>query len=332
MSYMNGHLTNVLTREALPKRRGTPSHSRSVPHNALIRDLTRDTINCALAHWYLLPGLELQRYRLRLAFSLSRTPEAARREFSRLPATLYLDAGFALKSLRAQARIGSYLDVSSPWLLPLYVSTELRPDRSLFLNASGTIHRLFARLANRTEDNGTALVTKDLGQLSRLSESFDTITCLARLSRNQKETAQLITMWNALNPGGTLILSVTCTGAEHRTVADFNGRADGGFQSSAIRPYDGELLKSRLFKILGEPKSYAIYGEEAVDVNSDVPDCRSASLRDASWRESVLVSKFWRRCSSISQLRGNGILVMKFIKPDSPSVDHQVRGGCVLTF
>jgi hypothetical protein len=322
MSYTNEHFNNVLTRRArLPQSRGIPGRSHFVPHKALIKDLARDTINCALAHWYLLPGLELQRYRLRLAFWLTRTSETARLEFSRLPATLYLDAGFALKSLRVQSRIGSYLDVSSPWLFPSYVLTEFKPERSLLLNTNSTTRNLFARLANRTENNGTALVTKDLGQLSRLSESFDTITCLARLSRNEKESAQLRTMWSALNPGGTLILSVACAGSESRTETDFDGHADRGFQFSAFRPYDRELLKSGIFNVLGEPRSSAIYGEETI------PDYTSAS-----WCESAVVSKYWRRCSSISQVRGKGILVMKFIKPHALSADSQVSNRCVFTF
>src|SRR3984957_8003985 len=129
MSYTNRESANLLTNaNNFSQRRRIQDRSQSKRHVALIKDLACDTINCALAHWYLLPGLELQRYRLRLAFSLIRTSQAARLEFSTLPATLYLDGDFALKSLRALTRVGSYLDVSSPWVFPFYVLTAFKPN------------------------------------------------------------------------------------------------------------------------------------------------------------------------------------------------------------
>src|SRR5580704_16403371 len=205
MSYTNGESAKLLTNaNNFSQRRRIGGRSQSNRSSALIKDLASDTINCALAHWYFLPGLELQRYRLRLAFSLIRTPDAARREFSMLPATLYLDSDFALKSLRVQSRIGSYLDVSSPWVFPFYVLRMFKPDRAMLLNTSGT-RNVFRYLAKRAE-HGTNVQTKELVNLSGLSESFDTITCLARLSPEEKERELLRNMWQALNPGGTLIL------------------------------------------------------------------------------------------------------------------------------
>src|SRR5271156_2320888 len=155
MRFMNSESANLLTSQGKFSR-----HTQSKRHTGLIAELVSDSINCALAHWYLLPGLELQRCRLRLAFSLIRTPDAARRAFSTLPATLCLDSDFALKSLRTQPRVGSYLDVSSPWLFPFYVLKAFKPDRALLLNASGTTRNLLKQLANETEANATELLTK----------------------------------------------------------------------------------------------------------------------------------------------------------------------------
>jgi hypothetical protein len=139
-------------------------------------------------------------------------------------------------------------------------------------------------------------------------------------------------MWSALNPGGALILSVACTGSARRTGTDFDGHRDRSFQSPATLPYDREHLKSRLFDVLGEPRSYAIYGEEGPNKHSGIPDCMSASPRDASWLESAIVSKYWRRCASISKLRGNGLLVLKFIKPHSLPTEKHIRNDRVFAF
>ena len=107
------------------------------------------------------------------------------------------------------------------------------------------------------------------------------------------------------------------------------GILDRSFQSPATLPYDRELLKGRLFDVLGEPRSYAIYGEEAPDKDGGIPDHMSASSSDGSWLESINVSKYWRRCSSVSQLRGDGLLVMKFVKPHGLSAGKQVRSDRV---
>jgi hypothetical protein len=316
MSHTNGESANLLRNgHNFSQRQRIRGRSQSTRQNALIKDLACDAINCALAHWYLLPGLELQRYRLRLAFSLSRTPEAARHHFSMLPATLCLDSDFALKSLRTQARIGSYLDVSSPWVFPLYVLTAFKPDRALLLNPNGRTRNLFRHLAHRNERDKAEVQTKELGHLSGLSESFDTITCLARLSPEEKERELLAKMWQALNPGGTLILSVACTAAENRVYRDIDEPADRNSLQSPPSPYDSELLKSCVLDVLGEPRSYAIYGEDGIARRTNLASTMSAPVRSSSWRESVAVGNNWRRCSSISQVRGPGILAMRFIKP-----------------
>jgi hypothetical protein len=325
MNYTNGESFNLLTNaNKFSQQRRIEGRSQSDRQNTLIKDLARDTINCALAHWYLLPGLELQRYRLRLAFSLIRTSAAARREFSILPATLYLDSDFALKSLRAQPRIGSYLDVSSPWVFPFYVLRTFQPDQAMLLNIGGTTRNFFRHLTKRTEHNGIKIQTKDLGYLSGLAESFDTITCLARLSPEEKEADLLRQMWQALNPGGTLILSVACGGAESPTDSDINGPAPGSSGQPATSPYDSDLLKTRVLDVLGEPRGYAIYGEDAVASRIDLASNKCASLRSSSWRESVSVGRYWRRCSSISQVRGRGILAMQFMKTRNLSLARQV--------
>jgi len=325
MSYTNAESANLLRNgENLSRRQRIQGRSQPNRHNGLIRNLACDTINCALAHWYLLPGLELQRYRLRLAYSLIRSPEGARRQFSMLPATLYLDGDFALKGLRAQSRIGSYLDVSSPWVFPIYVLTAFKPDRALLLNANSATRNFCTHLGNSTERSGKDIQTKELGHLSGLSESFDTITCLARLSPEENERELLRKMWRALNPGGTLILSVACTGAESRSNSDIGGPADSRSPHSPSSLYDSGLLKSCVLDVLGEPRSYAIYGEDAIARRTNLASSMSTPQKNSSWRDSVAVGRYWRRCSSISQIGGRGILAMKFIKSNSFSAAKQV--------
>ena len=306
------------------ERDRTESHSRSDWHNTPIKDLACDTINCALAHWYLLPGLELYRYRLRLAFSLMRMSEEVRRESTILPATLYLDGNFALKSLRDQPRIGSYLDVSSPWLFPFYVLKTFRAERAVLLNSSRTTRSLFKNLANQMELTQTPILTKELGHLSGLSESFDTITCLARLSPEDNQRELLKQLWQALKPFGTLIVSLVCTGAENCGLRDIDEPSKKTFATSEALPFDSDHLKNQVLDVLGEPRNYAIFGEDAESRHVNGSPGRSVPSRSSAWRESIAIGKYWRRCSSISQVRGRGILAMKFIKPANLSVARAV--------
>jgi hypothetical protein len=324
MSYRNAEFANLLT-NARNNSEQKHIHDRSRPnrYTTLVTDLASDAINCALAHWYLLPGLELQRYRLRVALSLIRTPEEVRHELSILPATLYLDGGFALKNLRGLPRVGSYLDVSSPWLFPFYVMKSFQPKRAVLLTTSRTTRNLFKNLANRMRLSQTSILTKELGHLSGLSESFDTITCLARLSPEDKQRELLKRLWQALNPDGTLIVSVACTGSEGPMEGDIGGPADS-FATSSTRLYDSDLLKSCILDVLGEPRNYAIYGEDDASSHANRSPAAFDPSRPSAWRESVAVGKYWRRCSSISQVRGRGILAMKFIKAGNPAAARAV--------
>jgi hypothetical protein len=309
--FVNENSSNTSERSFIGER------SRLNSHSTKIKALVSDALGCALAHWYFLPGLQLQRYRLRLAFSLAQMSEEIRRELEILPAYSYLDCDFALRSLRAQHQLGSYLDVSSPWLLPLYVLKAFQAKPVVLLNTSSTTRRLFESLANSMRLTHTAIATKELGHLSGLSESFDTITCLARLSADEKQRALLNSLWKALNPGGTLIVSLVCKGTASTAAAGIDGLSDTQSATETAFAYDSDLLKSHVFHALGEPRNYAIYGKDAALAHGNLV---SAASQNSGWRESLAVGKHWRRYSSISQVHGQGILALKFVKAGDVAV------------
>jgi SAM-dependent methyltransferase len=193
----------------------------------------------------------------------------------------------------------------------------------MLLYTSGT-RNVFRHLAKRTEHNRTTVQTRELEHFSGLPESFDTITCLARLSAEEKERELLRNLWQALNPGGTLILSLACTGGENRANRDID--RPGGRRSPGSRalPYNSELLKSHVLELLGEPKGYTIYGEDAAARSLDPASTMPVEPRISLWRESAAVGRYWRRYSSMSQVRGRGIVAMRFVKSANLSVVRQV--------
>jgi len=110
-------------------------------------------------------------------------------------------------------------------------------------------------------------------------------------------------MWNALNPGGTLVLSVACSGAESRTDTDAEGTSTELLPSPAV-PYDSDLLDSYILGVLGEPRSYAIYGEDASAGHiqlSPVKSVQQGSQHGASQSPSAntgAVVRAFRRCAA----------------------------------
>src|ERR1700730_9853945 len=109
------------------RRLAVPQNSELEPdlgRPRVLGGLAIGIIDNVLAHWYLLPGLPFQRYRLRLLISslFRRTTAGAAPALALYQTpnpTAYLEFEFARRALMSRRNLGAYLDVSSPWLFPL---------------------------------------------------------------------------------------------------------------------------------------------------------------------------------------------------------------------
>jgi SAM-dependent methyltransferase len=273
------------------------------------------TMKCVVAHWYLLPGLEFQRYGLAMAISAIRSRDRSSLELVRalysLPPTFYLEADFVLKCLREQPRIGTYLDFSSTWLLPIYLLKSFASERAVLIGSRAGSRLLLNRLArSRGQSHRPSIVASDETlDLPKFHESFDTITCVARLLPSYKQATVVEKLWKALKPGGTLLVSMGCPPVAPRDEPDKAAR------SSALESESPQssFMRRGLLNGLGRPRRYAIYGE---DLRRRSPS-NITELPDSSWRGVSFVARRWRRYPSLAQLQGRGVLAMKFIKPEA---------------
>lgn len=274
-------------------------------------------LKCAAAHWYLLPGLEFQRHALALAVSTLGCQDRSRVKLvdtlNTLPPTFYLEAAFALECLRDQSHIGSYLDFSSPSLLPLYLLKTFIPDRAVLMsidNVWGVSRQRLKHLAKvtRISEPTCASMADALHELQSFEGTFDTITCLGTALAVSKQRILIQTLWNALKPGGTLILSRATTPAASRNPPALPLHRLGRLNSDSI---SDPLANLDLISALGRPRRYAIYGED------ERLRCPSGAKRLArsSWRKVSVLARQWRRYASLNQIQSRGLIALKFSKP-----------------
>lgn len=288
-----------------------------------LRNVAISTVNCVLAHWYLMPGLAFHRYGVRLSASTVFRSRAVRRTASRIlsithEATSYLDFDFAWTLLMSHGSLGSYLDVGSPLLFPIVLLSKLRAETAMLLSAEEITRKEILDTVGLEDPE--SIVFGRTSELSRTANVFDVVTSLCWIGRQPDDVAAVKSIWRRLKPGGMLILSVPCS-----RVAVIDEARDGPGEGAGAnqrpfgqRSYDMQSLKTRIFSVLGEPKRYAIYGEALDRINQSQT---SAGLRKSNaWtrRSTITVARGWRRFRAIDDLVGQGIISMKFAK--SPAI------------
>ncbi len=275
-------------------------------------------MDCAVAHWYMVPGLKFQRFRVRLGvkslFWRGRLPPAAlAMALHRTPSPCsYLGFHFASRFLPSNS-LGDYLDVSSPWLFPLALLSS-------YAAASATILSVEApRLRNLLSATKLRLecgVQCEAGDIRLDDESYDTVTSLWGPDGVEHGARAIRNLWRVLKPSGTLLLSVPCTGASAESEA---GARHNASRESGRRIYDARMLERRIFQVIGQPKRYAIYGAQtSVSANGSTASEDFDSPPGSG--SSLAIGRDWRCYANLQELPGPGVIVMKFTRP-APAPD-----------
>jgi SAM-dependent methyltransferase len=296
---------------------GRADDSRFVPFKAL-RGLANGAIDCLLAHWYLLPGLQFQRFRVLLGMSsVLRRKHIAQSTLARIldeppQAVSYLGFDFAWKALSARTTLGRYLDVSSPWLFPVALLSRCNASSATLVSSEAEALRDLLGAAKAT-------LRDPAGEQSADDESYDTVTSLSWLERVHDDVKAVARLWRILRPGGTLLVSLSCARDAVEEWVDAPAVALGSEDRRVLwrRLYDVRLLNGRIFEVTGLPKRYAIYGERnSISDNG----CRAPKLTGGfqpGWRPSMIIGRDWRSYSSVRELPGQGVIAMKFVKPEN---------------
>jgi len=295
----------------------------------------------ALAHWYCVPGLYLQRYCSLLGVELALKKRADvpyyllyRSLRDSLRSTRYLEFDFVWKRLLHRQTLGFYLDVSSPRLLPLLLLRRRTPDRALILNAEPAEVAITATLiaaAGLGERYNTVCCTPEAVQFG--PESFDVITSIGGIGRMKEDSRTVATLWQWLKPGGTLLMSLSCAAQprEYRDQCLEGWQSDGEEKCVFQRVYDTELLNEHILEVLGEPSRAVIYGEISAGSLRKRSYLEKGNLGYCNWREPLLIGKKWRCFPSVGELPGEGVIVLEFTKPRTSYVAYVERPAFGMT-
>jgi SAM-dependent methyltransferase len=230
----------------------------------------------------------------------------------------YFEFEFIWNSL-SKLQLRSYLDVSSPRLFPIiflrdhpHIQAELvNPDRA-DLELTG---KLVAACGLEPRCQLHANVIEDA---PFPPESFDAVTSISVIEHVPNDTDAVKNVWRVLKPGGTLLLSVPCAAmAEEEYIdIDFYGvqtRSQDGFFFHQYK-YDQSCLEQRIYSITGPPIRTAIFGEKIPGTLQGWLFKRWTGQRYPLWREPYSVCRAFRYYKELSDLPGDGVIAMEFVK------------------
>lgn len=307
-----------------------PESSR--PHGLARLAWATRCVPLSLGHWAAAarrhyPGAQLRagclRLAARLAFARPKPVPATvlhMLAFWPFDSTRYIEFDFAWKRLQGLGR-DRYLDVSSPRLFPILLMRDrpelqadlINPDRDDL-----TLTRSIVAGAGLSGRSATqALRVEDA---SFPPEHFDAITCLSVLEHVPDPRPAVQRLWRWLKPGGVLIVTLPVAA---RAVEQFGDRdpygletADPGGEYFLQYLYDETLLQTNLISLVGEPTAQVLYGEREVGALRANLDRKADLGHYPYWAEPTLMSRILKPFTNLSELPGEGVLGLEFVKHD----------------
>jgi len=237
-----------------------------------------------------------------------------------MDSTRYFEFHEVLKSL-VHIPFYRYLDVSSPRIVPLLLLMQNRVAVAEMMNPDKRDIEEVERLANALGLGDRCTFTnRTIEMANYAAKTFDLITSISVLEHIPADREALDMMWSLLRPGGRLILTLPCMAQplEQYISRDYYGvlspESDG--YTFWQRYYDEERLKSVIFNITGLPAKMVVYGERSNGLFH-----RNANMKRLLgplypyWRESFMVAKEYRYFRTITELPGEGVVMLEFVKP-----------------
>ncbi len=296
-----------------------PRESTSRSEANRFKILVEGISTCTVAHWYFMPGLTFHRYWVRLAVaSLMSGRKDLRRALARAmdqkinPISL-LEFDFAWRAVSSHEPIQAYLDCSSPWLFPAMLLAKRLCHRASVLNSDAAELEVIERLAGGPGNRRIKPAFEGLNELDLVGgESFDLVTSLSWVARTADDVGTVKLLWSALRPGGMLLLSLPCTArrTEHQITIS-------SALANEARTYDESMLEDRIFAAIGQPRRAVIYGESQPPIG---PSNYSRANGKFSLNGYVDMGRRWRIYPAVRNLPGEGIIAMKFVKPEVKEV------------
>jgi SAM-dependent methyltransferase len=240
--------------------------------------------------------------------------------FLPMDSTRYFEFHEVWKSVKGLV-FKSYLDVSSPRLIPLFLLKAAPGATAKLINPDSSDLSETGKMANALGlKSRCEFIHGILDNAGFTPASFDLITCISVLEHITQDKAAIETMWSLLRPGGKLILTFPCMAQpleqyiSHNQYGVLNPGDDG--YTFWQRYYDRERLKSSIYSITGMPAHIVVYGEKKYGFFF-----RNASMKRLLgslypfWREPYMMATEYQSFSSTDELPGEGVIMLEFIKP-----------------
>lgn len=236
-----------------------------------------------------------------------------------MDSTRYFEFDFLWNTL-ADVPMSRCLDVSSPRLFPLMLALHRRDIVVDLLNPDVKDLRRTADLVDACSLGARCrLQGRLVAEASFSPGTFDVITCISVLEHIPEDTDALQTMWKMVKRGGRLLLTVPCTAEpseQYINRYEF-GILEPGEDGYTFwqRFYSEELLRERVFSVMGPPSRMAIYGEKTAGSFQQNAAQKRSDPFYPYWREAYMMGQEYTFFSRIEDLPGEGVIAMEFIKP-----------------
>lgn len=310
-------------RVALPKRARDATRGERLAFYAKSLALTP-------AYWLLArvrggAGLALHARSAAIGARLLRRPGALGRRssldylFAPMDSVRYFELDYAWRAATLGRRLGEYLDVSSPRLLPLLL-LDAHPDlRAVLLNPDvRDLDQTRRLLAAAGLDARCSFHPALIADAPFAPASFDTVTSISVLEHIPDDTAAVVAMWALVRPGGRLIISVPCAARGYEEHLDFNeynllAAGEDGFVFGQ-RFYDDAMLRARVYSVTGPPAAREVLAERRAGT---LVENRAHKLRDPLYpyyREPYMMTRQFRRVASVADVPSAGVVALTFEK------------------
>lgn len=212
------------------------------------------------------------------------------------------------------------LDLSSPRMLPLLLSAKGVVERIVMANPDSSDLEYSRHLAGAL---GVAdkieFTSSDASSLPGAPGTFDIVTSISVLEHIPagSDRQAFNTLWDAVAPGGSLVITVPCARIGFEELIDYNEYGllpedDLGFVFGQ-RFYDAPALAA-LYREAGEPNESRIFGERTAGTFFANRAEKCGTWLPRTWREPTFTARNFARFRRVEDLPGIGVIAMRFEK------------------
>lgn len=239
--------------------------------------------------------------------------------FYPLDSTRYVEFHETLKMLKSLSFV-SYLDVSSPRLLPALLLLKNKEATAELVNPDGNDLKETQELMERLNLTKQCRFRQStIAQTDYKAGTFDLLTCISVLEHIPEDKKAVERMWSLLRRGGRMILTAPCMA---EPMEQYMNQNDYGVLSPEAngytfwqRFYDDARLESAVFAVTGKPSKTVIYGEKKYgSFYKNTAEKYLLRQLYPFWKEPFMMGNDYRYFQELKELPGEGVVIFEFIK------------------